>query len=130
MPLDLKKAAPQEIMMYVPYYKEQKKKEALPYAIDLFHQEELEGERIIESSAPVPFMAIWKRSSLPKDPTLCRVSFNASDNNNDLVYEVTLESSEFIGYLIEVVILFQDKRVIDFPKSFYFKLFRMQLTNS
>jgi hypothetical protein len=48
----------------------------------------------------------------------------------DMSYEITIENSEFVGYLIEVVSSIRDKGYVDFPQSFYSKLFRIKLAGA
>ncbi|MBD2188046.1 type IV pilus biogenesis protein EbsA [Pseudanabaena mucicola] len=125
MAIELKQASPQEVSIYMPYYREPNKRMALPYAISLYKQAELAGERHIEGSPPISFVAVWRVANLPSDITLCRVTFAGDD---DMSYEMTLENSEFMGYLIEVVASIRDKNCIDFPQIFYSKLFRLKLS--
>jgi hypothetical protein len=124
MAIELKAAAPQEVSIYMPYYREPNKRQALPYAISLYKQGEIIGERHIEGSSAVSFMVVWRVANLPSDLTLCRMIFNGEA---DMSYEMTLENSEFVGYLIEVVSSVRDKGYVDFPQSFYSKLFRIKL---
>ena len=127
MTIELKAAAPQEVSIYMPYYREPNKRQALPYAISLYKQGEITGERRIEGSPAVSFMAVWRVANLPSDLALCRVTF---DGDADMSYEMTLENSEFIGYLIEVVSSIRDKGYVDFPQVFYSKLFRLKIAGS
>jgi hypothetical protein len=80
------------------------------------------GERLIEGGTPIPFEARWRISNLPSDLTLCRIMF---DENEEYSYEVTMENSEFIDYLIDLIINMRNNEVIDFPQAFYSKLFRI-----
>ena len=125
MAIELKQASPQEVSIYIPYYKESNKRTALPYAISLYKQAELAGERHIEGSSPISFVAVWRVANLPSDITLCRVTFAGDD---DMSYEMTLENSEFMGYLIEVVASIRDKNSIDVPQVLFSKLFRLKLS--
>jgi hypothetical protein len=127
MTIELKAAAPQEVSIYMPYYREPNKRQALPYAISLYKQGEITGERRIEGSPAVSFMAVWRVANLPSDLALCRVTF---DGDADMSYEMTLENSEFVGYLIEVVSSIRDKGYVDFPQVFYSKLFRLKIAGS
>ncbi len=127
MGLELEKADTQEVGIYAPYYREPNRKSALPYAISLYKRGELEGIRPIEGGPAVTFVATWRVSTLPSDISLCRVTF---DGDADMTYEVALENSEFVGYLIDVVIGMRDNpedKKPDFPQGFYSKLFRIKL---
>ncbi len=126
MAIELKAAAPQEVSIYMPYYREPNRRQALPYAISLYKQGEITGERHIEGSPAISFMAVWRVANLPADITLCRVTF---DGDADMSYEITLENTEFVGYLIEVVSSIRDKGYVDFPQIFYSKLFRLKLAS-
>ncbi len=127
MTIELKAAAPQEVSIYIPYYREPNKRQALPYAISLYKQGEIAGERHIEGSPAVSFTAVWRVANLPSDLVLCRLTF---DGDADMSYEMTLENSEFVGYLIDVVSSIRDKGYVDFPQIFYSKLFRIKLVNA
>jgi hypothetical protein len=127
MAIELKAAAPQEVSIYMPYYREPNKRQALPYAISLYKQGEITGERHIEGSPAISFTAVWRVANLPSDLVLCRVSF---DGDADWSYEMTLENSEFVGYLIEAVSSIRDKGFVDFPQIFYSKLFRIKLASA
>jgi hypothetical protein len=127
MAIELKAAAPQEVSIYIPYYREPNKRQALPYAISLYKQGEITGERHIEGSSAVSFMAVWHVANLPSDLVLCRVTF---EGDTDMSYEMTLENSEFVGYLIDVVSSIRDKGYVDFPQVFYSKLFRLKLVSA
>jgi hypothetical protein len=125
MKLELKAASAQELGMYGIYFSKQpaNKRENLTFGIDLFQQGELNGERQIENSPSIPFQATWKANSLPGTPVVCRVTF---DNDADMIYELELDkTTSFIIYLIDVVILYKTKKVVDFPQDFYFELFRL-----
>lgn len=126
MPIELKAAPPQEVAIYMPYYREPNRRQILPYAISLYKQGELTGERAIEGSTPVSYQAVWRVANLPSDLTLCRVMFSGEDDMN---YEITMENSEFVSYLIEVVNGIQSKGITDFPQVFYSKLFRIKLAS-
>lgn len=127
MAIELKAAAPQEVSIYMPYYREPNKRQALPYAISLYKQGEITGERHVEGSSAISFMAVWRVANLPSDLVLCRLTF---DGDADMSYEMTLENSEFVGYLIDVVSSIRDKGYVDFPQVFYGKLFRIKLASS
>jgi len=125
MAIELTKASEQEVFVYKPYYREANKQKALPYAISLYKKGEITGERHIEGSAAISFAAVWRVANLPSDPILCRVTF---DGEADMTYEIVLENSEFVGYLIDVVSTINDKSYVDFPQVFYGKLFRIKLS--
>ncbi|MEE3717343.1 type IV pilus biogenesis protein EbsA [Tumidithrix elongata RA019] len=126
MAIELKQAPPQEVSIYMPYYREPNKKQALPYAISLYKQGELPGERQIEGSPPISFLATWRVSNLPADLTLCRVMF---EGDAEMSYEITMNNIEFVGYLIDVVASIRDRGTADFPQIFYSKLFRIKLAS-
>lgn len=118
----LKPADDKEVKVYAPFCQEPRRK-FLPHAIALYKLKTLEGARKIDGGEDVPFVASWNISSLPIDLTRCRVLF---DGNAELSYEVTMQSSEFVSCLIEVLLTFQRTRtVVDFSKPFYRKLMRM-----
>ena len=127
MTVELKAAAPQEVQIYMPYYREPNKRQALPYAISLYKQGEISGERRVEGSPPVSFLAVWRVANLPSDLTLCRLTF---EGNTEMSYELTIENSEFVNYLIDVVANIRDKGHVDFPQLFYSKLFRIKLAGA
>lgn len=127
MEIELTQAPPQEVAIYVPYYKEPNRRQALPYAMSLYKAGELVGERRVEGSPPVSFVASWRPSNLPSDLTLCRVMF---DGDTDMVYELTLENFKFMGYMIDVVNHLRDRQYADFSNRFYGELFRMNLAGS
>jgi hypothetical protein len=125
MHLELKTASQQNIGIFGIYFSKlpQNKREIITYGIDLFQQGELQGERQIENSVAIPFQASWKPNSLPGAPVVCQVTF---DNDADLIYEMEVEkTTTFITFLIDVVFLYNTKKIIDFPQEFYFHLFRM-----
>ncbi len=82
----------------------------------------LEGQRKIEGSDSIPFIATWNVSTLPADLIRCRLQF---DGNADQSYELLMQSSEFVDFLIDVVLNFQRTRITDFSKAFYRKLLRV-----
>ncbi|MEO0538826.1 MAG: type IV pilus biogenesis protein EbsA [Cyanobacteria bacterium P01_A01_bin.123] len=116
----IKPAVKQEIGVYMPYY-QGTKRQALPYAIGLYKQGNLEGERLIEGGDSIPFLATWNISMLPADLTQCRIQF---DGDAELSYEVTMATFEFVDFLIDVVYALRRKRPADFAKGFYRKLLR------
>jgi hypothetical protein len=119
------KPAPQpQVGPYLPYYAQQGgKRPILPYAISLYQERSLEGERRIEGGTSIPFVASWNVSSLPLDITRCRVQF---DGNSELSYELSMSNFEFIGFLIEVILNYKSSRGsrTDFSQTFYRKLMR------
>ena len=118
----IKPAAKQEIGVYMPYY-QGTKRQALPYAIGLYKQGNLEGERTIEGGESIPFLATWNTSMLPADLPQCRIQF---DGDADLSYEVTMATFEFVDFLIDVVYALRRTRPADFTKTFYRKLLRQE----
>ncbi|MEM8642981.1 MAG: type IV pilus biogenesis protein EbsA [Cyanobacteria bacterium P01_G01_bin.54] len=118
----LKPASKKDAMIYVPYFQGQKRK-MLPLAIGLYQGGSLEGERLIEGGESVPFVATWFTSSLPSDGTRCRIQF---DGNAELSYEIDMPNSDFVDYLIDVIMNYQRTRKTDFSRAFYRKLLRME----
>ncbi len=117
----LKPADKGAVGIYVPYY-QGNKRNLLPIAISLYQQGSLEGRRQIEGGDSIPFVASWFVSNLPSELTRCRLQF---DGNADLSYELTMQNSEFVNYLIEVIMKFKRSRITDFSKTFYRKLLRI-----
>lgn len=117
----LQPANPQEMRVYLPYF-QGNKRNTLPLAFSLFKQGVMEGKRNIEGSDSIPFIATWNVSTLPADLIRCRMQF---DGNADQSYEILMQSSEFVDFLIDVVLNFQRTRVTDFSKTFYRKLLRL-----
>jgi hypothetical protein len=115
----LQPAPPQHVGIYKPYYKSQAQQQLLPYAIGLYQQGSMEGNRKIEGGDGVPFIATWNISTLPADLTRCRVMF---DGNPELSYELMLENHSFVSYLIDVIANFKRARLTDFPNAFYRKM--------
>ncbi len=111
-------AAKAEVMIYQPYYHKDKHT-VLPYAISLYSQGHLEGERRIEGSQGVPFVASWYVSNLPSELTRCQIQF---DNQAELSYQMTILNAEFIDYLIGVLKIYREGQIVDFPQGFYRKL--------
>jgi hypothetical protein len=113
-----------DTLIYKPYYTKYSKDEQdiLPYALSLYQQGFLEGERYIESGENIPFVATWYVSKLPADLTRCRLQF-AEDA--ELSYEVNMTNSEFIAYLIQLIKKSKNSRKPDFSQNFYRKLFRV-----
>jgi hypothetical protein len=124
MAIDKLQPAPsQQVNIYLPYYSQPGKRAILPYAISLYQLRELEGERKIEGGESIPFVATWNASPLPSDLTWCRLQF---DGNPELSYEIMIKNSDFIDYLIEVILNFKRRRFTDFSKNFYKKLMRYE----
>ena len=117
----LQPANQQELRVYLPYF-QGNKRNTLPLAISLFRKGVLEGQRTIEGSDSIPFIATWNVSTLPADLIRCRMQF---DGNADQSYELLMQSSEFVDFLIDVVLNFQRTRITDFSKAFYRKLLRV-----
>lgn len=109
-----------DVLIYSPYYPKDKHN-ALPTALGLYQLGRLEGERKIEGTDSIAFVATWYVSKLPSELTNCRIQF---DRQAELNYEVTILNSEFIEYLIDVIINHKRSRAIDFPRAFYRKLLR------
>jgi hypothetical protein len=108
--------------IYMPYY-QGAKRNMLPLAISLYQQGSLEGNRKIEGGESIPFVATWYVSQLPSELTRCRLQF---DGNAELSYEVMMANSEFINYLIEVIINFKSNKNVDFSQPFYRRLLRLE----
>lgn len=117
----LKPVGRADVIIYMPYYSKNKH-DSLPVAISLYREGSLEGQRVIEGGENIPFVASWYVSKLPSELTRCRLQF---DGQADLSYEVTLSNSEFIDYLIDVIINFKRSHLTDFPSEFYRKLLRL-----
>jgi hypothetical protein len=124
MAIELRQAPLQEVQNYLVWFREEHKKQALPYAIFLYNMGEMKGERPIEGCPSVPFTASWRVTSLPMDTNVCKVTFETPE---DMTYEVQLVNHEFVNYLIEVTRIILTKGTPDFPQSFYSKLFRIKL---
>jgi hypothetical protein len=125
MPLtfeEIQPAGKQDVGVYMPYY-QGNKRTALPYAISLYKQGNLEGERYIEGGESIPFIATWNVSMLPADLTRCRMQF---DGDADLSYEIVMATFEFIDFLFDVIVALRSKRPPDFSKAFYRKLLRAE----
>jgi hypothetical protein len=117
----LQPAPPQSLAVYTPYY-QGNKRQVLPYAISLYKESSLEGERKIEGGKSIPFVATWNVANLPADLTRCQIRF---DGNSELSYEVTMANFEFVNFLIELLINYRGTRAVDFSKTFYRKLLRL-----
>jgi hypothetical protein len=118
---NLKPADDAEVMIYKPYH-QGSKQELLPKAITLYKQGNVEGQRQIEDSQGIPFVATWYISKLPGELTRVQLIF---DGNPDLSYSVGLQNYEFMDHLIQLVANYQQTQVADFPKSFYQRLLNM-----
>jgi len=114
----LRPASKSDVIMYMPYYSKDKHR-VLPLAISLYQQGRVEGERQIEGGENIIFVASWNVSSLPSELTRCTLQF---ERNAELRYEMTIENSEFIDHLIDMIINNDRTRLIDFPRNFYRKL--------
>lgn len=119
---ELKPASRADVVLYMPYYSKNKHS-LLPLAISLYRQGSLEGHRIIEGGESIAFVASWYISKLPSELTRCRFQF---EGQADLSYEVTLSNSEFVDYLIDVIMNFKRSHITDFPGGFYRKLLRFE----
>jgi len=119
---DIKPVGKQDVSIYMPYY-QGNKRNALPYAISLYKQGNLEGERTIEGGNSIPFIATWNVSTLPADITQCRMQF---DGDADLSYEITMATFEFVDFLFDVIVALRQSRPGDFSKAFYRKLLRQE----
>lgn len=117
----IKPATKPEASVYLPYY-QGKKRNALPYAIGLYKQGNIEGERRIEGTDNIAFLATWNVSMLPADLTRCRMQF---DGDAELTYEITMPTYEFVDSLISVVVAMNQNKSPDFDKGFYRKLLRI-----
>lgn len=116
----LKPAGRGDVIIYMPYYAKNKHS-WLPYAISLYREGSLEGKREIDGGESIPFVASWYISKLPSELTRCRLLFN---QQAELSYETTLSNSEFIDYLIDVIVEFKSSHLTDFPRDFYRKLLK------
>ena len=114
----LQPASQQNVGVYLPYF-QGTKRSMLPLAISLYQTGVLEGKRQIEGSDSIPFVATWHVSTLPSDLTRCRVQF---EGNAELSYEIMMQTSELVDFLIEVLLNFKRDRTTDFSQAFYRKL--------
>jgi len=127
MPIqDLEPVKQEDVVPYNPYY-QANKRSWLPLALSLYREGRLEGQRPIEGGKPVPFVSTWSVSSLPLEPTNCRIQFNG---NAELSYEVSVKNEDFIGYLIEIIRHYQKEGIVDFPQEFYSKLLNISITSA
>ncbi|NJL10596.1 MAG: hypothetical protein HC908_11705 [Calothrix sp. SM1_7_51] len=111
----------QQSNVYLPYI-QNSKKNFLPYAISLYQKGILEGQRKIENSDNISFVASWNIATIPSDLTRCRMQF---DGNAELTYEIMMASFEFVNFLIEVIENYKRQRQTDFSQPFYRKLLRI-----
>lgn len=118
---NLKPADNAEVMIYKPYHRGSKQ-DFLPKAITLYKQGNIEGERQIENSQGIPFVATWYVSRLPGELTRVQIIF---DGNPELSYSVGLQNYEFMDHLIGLIANYKANQVADFPKSFYQRLLNM-----
>ncbi|NEN90203.1 MAG: hypothetical protein F6K48_15310 [Okeania sp. SIO3H1] len=118
----LKPAEKGEIAVYTPYYPDNRRK-YLAHAISLYKQKSLEGARDIEGGENIPFVITWNVSILPADITRCRMQF---DGNQELSYDTTMATYEFVDSLIDVLLIYHRTRNVDFSKNFYGKLLRYE----
>lgn len=119
---DLQPADKREVLVYQPYYPDKKKQKLLPLALALYKEGKVEGVRQIEGGAALNFAASWLVSRLPSELTRCRMQF---EGQAELNYEMTILNSEFMDYLIELMVLYESARMVDFPQNFYRKLLRV-----
>ncbi|MBE9053633.1 hypothetical protein IQ243_25170 [Nostocales cyanobacterium LEGE 11386] len=117
----LQPANQQQASVYSPYI-QGAKRNFLPYAISLYQKGVLEGERKIEASESIPFVASWNVATLPSDLTRCRIQF---EGNAELSYEVMMASFEFMSFLIELMENYKRHRLTDFSQAFYRKVLRV-----
>jgi hypothetical protein len=117
----LEPADREDINLYAPFYPPATR-EILPKALSLYKKGYLEGQRQIEGSDSITFVATWPVSRLPLDLTCCRIQFNGQA---ELSYQVTLQNSELVNYLIDTINAYKRSRTVDFPQPFYRKLLRM-----
>jgi len=117
----LQPASPDEVLVYQPYYSKDKYL-VLPYALSLYTQGYVEGNRIIEGGEAIPFVASWYVSNLPSELSRCRLQF---DGQAELSYEMTILNSEFIDFLIDSLKNAKRTKLFDFPQGFYRKLLKI-----
>lgn len=112
-----------EVAIYQPYYGKDKHA-VLPYALSLYTQGYLEGQRQIEGGDSIPFVASWYVSKLPSELTRCRLQF---EGQAELSYEITLTNDEFVNYLIDALKNYKQTGSADFPRNFYWQLLHQEL---
>jgi hypothetical protein len=118
----LQPAPSRDVSMYLPYY-QGSRRDTLGLAMTLYQHGNLEGERTIEGSVSIPFLATWSVLPLPADLTRCRLQFSG---DSDLSYEVTLTNFEFVGFLIDLLTEYKRTKIADFSQSFYRKLLKIE----
>jgi hypothetical protein len=119
---NLKPAVTEDIKLYAPFCPPAYRDTVLPQALTLYNAGFLEGQRYIEGGQGIAFAASWQPSKLPLDLTRCRLQF---DGNPELTYEVTIQNSELVKELIDLINNYQRTKHVDFPQSFYKKLLRV-----
>lgn len=117
----LQPANQRDVSVYIPYF-QGNKRNMLPLAISLYQKGVIEGKRKIEASDGIPFVASWNVSTLPADLTRCRMQF---DGKAELSYEIMMPSSDFVEFLMDVILNFKRAHLTDFSKAFYRKLLHM-----
>ena len=117
----LQPANQRDVSVYVPYF-QGTKRNMLPLAISLYQKGVIEGKRKIEASDGIPFVASWNVSTLPADLTRCRMQF---DGKAELSYEIMMPSSDFVEFLMDVILHFKRAHLTDFSKALYRKLLHM-----
>ncbi len=115
---ELRPASKSDVIMYMPYYTKDKHR-VLPLAISLYQQGSLEGERQIEGGENIIFVASWGVSSIPSESTRCALQF---ERDAEFRYEMTIENSKLVDYLIDMIINYDRTKVVDFPRNFYREL--------
>ncbi len=119
----LKPVQSKTVAIFNPYCKSSRRS-FLPLALNLYQKGHLEGERKIAGGKNISFVASWSTdvNFIPSQFTYCIVQFNG---NAELSYKVLVLNSEFINYLIDMIVSYQKNGDTDFPQSFYYKLLRM-----
>ncbi len=115
----LQPAPKDKVLLFQPYLPAGVKRETLPFALSLYLQGSLEGERYVDGGDGIPFVATWNVSDLPADLSRCRIMFQG---DADLTYEMTLVNFEFVGFLVDVLIHYKRSQKVDFPQDFYRRL--------
>ena len=115
----LQPAPKDKVMLFQPFLPAGVKRETLPFALSLYLQGSLEGERYVDGGDGIPFVATWNVSDLPADLSRCRIMFQG---DADLTYEMTLVNFEFVGFLVDVLIHYKRSQKVDFPQDFYRRL--------
>jgi len=115
----LQPAPKDKVLLFQPYLPAGVKRETLPFALSLYLQGSLEGERYVDGGDGIPFVATWNVSDLPADLSRCRIMFQG---DADLTYEITLVNFEFVGFLVDLLIHYKRSQKVDFPQDFYRRL--------